>query len=178
MKTCLQAIVSCVFLLAAVAASIGAIVNIAYLSIALDKESRDDTHCPEKIRIWTIILLAWCAWCAVATGFQRNSSNDSDGGAAPYGCIGACIQGLLGLATFGFAIAVPIIIDQDLQGVCPNTAYEKAFHVVFVYYVPLLGALAVGGCAGCIGFGVAANANATPDSDFAGLGVGGLSQPL
>jgi hypothetical protein len=84
------------------------------------------------------------------------------------------------LGTLGFAIAVPIIIDQDLRGVCPDTAYEEAFDVVFVYYVTLLGLLAVFGCAGCVGFGVLANKeDATPDSDFDGLsGTGGLATPL
>lgn len=178
MKTCLQAIVSCVFFLAVLAASVGAIVDIVYLSIALDQGSSDDPSCPKKIRTWTIILLVWCVWCALATYTQRKNANNDDDGAVACGCIGACIRGLLALATFGFAIAVPVIIDYDLQGVCPDTAYDKAFHVVFVYYVTLLGAIGVGGCAGCIGFGVAAKANATPDSDFAGLGVGGLSQPL
>jgi hypothetical protein len=179
MKTCLQASAWCVFLLGVVAASVGAIVDIAYLSIALDRESSDDPSCPEKIRDWCIGLLVWCVWCVLATCSQRKNTNDDDDGAVACGCIGACIQGLVGLATFAFAIAVPIIIDRDLRGVCPDTAYDEAFDVVFVYYVTLLGLLGVFGCASCVGFGVMAKEDATPATDFGGLsGTGGLATPL
>lgn len=155
MKACLQASGMCVGVLLMLAASAGMICNLVYLSIALDKESPDDSSCPSKIRNWTIGLLVWCVWCLVAPASQKSSSDtmddDDDAPAA-----GACIQGLVGLGTLGFAIAVPIIIDQDLRGVCPDTAYEEAFDIVFVYYVTLLGVLAAFACVGCIGFGVMA----------------------
>ena len=150
MKTCLQASGMCVGVMMMLAASAGMICNLVYLSIALDKESPDDSSCPSKIRHWIIGLLVWCVWCILAPASQKPSDDDD----APV--VGACIQGLVGLGTLGFAIAVPIIIDRDLRGVCPDTAYEEAFDVVFVYYVTLLGLLGVFGCASCIGFGVMA----------------------
>jgi hypothetical protein len=135
------------------AASAGMICNLVYLSIALDKESPDDSSCPSKIRRWTIGLLVWCGCCILTTAWQKSSGDATDDDAP---AAGACIQGLVGLGTLGFAIAVPIVIDQDLRAVCPDTAYEEAFDVVFVYYVTLLGVLAAFVCAGCIGFGVMA----------------------
>lgn len=158
------------------AASAGMICNLVYLSIAMDKESPDDSSCPSYIRHWTIGLIVWCVWLILTSVSQKTSNDNGDASAA-----GACIQGLLALGTLGFAIAVPIIIDHNLRGVCPDTAYDEAFDVVFVYYVTLLGVLGVFGCAGCVGFGVLAKKedDATSDSDFDGLsGTGGLAKPL
>ena len=173
MKACLQASGMCVYTLMMLAASAGMICNLIYLSIALDKESPDDSSCPGFIRHWIIGLLAWCGWCILTSLSQKSSNNNDDAPVA-----GACIQGLVALGTLGFAIAVPIIIDQNLRGVCPDTAYEEAFDVVFVYYVALLGVLGVFGCAGCMGFGILAKKGATPDSDADLSGTGGLASPL
>ena len=172
MGACLQASGMCVFILVMLAASAGMICNLVYLSIAMDKESPDDPNCPSYIRHWIIGLIVLCA-CSIITWIsqkQQTSSDKDDGSAA-----GACIQGLVALGTLGFAIAVPIIIDHDLRGVCPDTAYDEAFDVVFVYYVTLLSVLGVFGCAGCIVFGVLANKeDATPGVYF----NGGLATPL
>ena len=178
MSLCLQASGTCVLTLVMLAASAGMICNLVYLSIAIDKESLDDSKssCPSYIRHWTIGLIVWCVWLILTSVSQRTSNDNSDASAA-----GACIQGLLALGTLGFAIAVPIIIDHDLRGVCPDTAYDEAFDVVFVYYVTLLSVLGVFGCAGCVGFGVLAKKedDATPDSGFDGLrGTVGLAAPL
>ena len=153
MKACLQASGTCVFILVMLAASAGMICNLVYLSIALDKESPDDSSCPRKIRRWTIGLLVWCVWCILTSASQKQKTSD-DNDDAPAADV--CIRGLVGLGTLGFAIAVPIVIDRDLRGMCPGTAYDEAFDVVFVYYVTLLGVLAAFACAGCIGFGVMA----------------------
>ena len=153
MKACLQASGMCVGVLVMLAASAGMICNLVYLSIALDKESPDDSSCPRKIRRWTVGLLVWCVWCILTSASQKQQTSE-DNDDAPAADV--CIRGLVGLGTLGFAIAVPIVIDQDLRGVCPGTAYEEAFDVVFVYYVTLLGVLAAFMCAGCIGFGVMA----------------------
>lgn len=140
--------------LAVLAAAAGAIVNLVYLSIALDKESSDDPNCPSKIRNWCIGLLVWCIWCILgSSASSQKKPGDADEGEAA----NTCIIALLGLGSLGFAIAVPVVIDQDLRGVCPDSAYDKAYNVVFVYYVTLLSVMAVAGCTGCIGFAVMAN---------------------
>lgn len=176
MSACLQASGMCVYTLVMLAASAGMICNLVYLSIAMDKESPDDSSCPSYIRHWIIGFLVWCVWCILTSVSQKQKTSNDNGDAS---AAGACIQGLMALGTLGFAIAVPIIIDHNLRGVCPNTAYEEAFDVVFVYYVTLLGLLGVFGCASCVGFGVMAKEDATPATDFDGLsGTGGLATPL
>ena len=173
---CLKALGTCVLTLVMLAASAGMICNLVYLSIAMDKESPDDSSCPSYIRNWTIGLIVWCVWLILTSMSQKTSNDNGNASAA-----GACIQGLIALGSLGFAIAVPIIIDHNLRGVCPDTAYDEAFDVVFVYYVTLLGVLGVFGCAGCVGFGVLAKKedDASPDSDFDGLrGTDGLATPL
>ena len=158
MKACLHASGMCAGVLVMLAASAGMICNLVYLSIALDKESPDDSSCPRKIRRWTVGLLVWCVWCILTSASQKQQTSD-DNDDAPAADV--CIRGLVGLGTLGFAIAVPIVIDRELRGVCPGTAYEEAFDVVFVYYVTLLGVLAAFACAGCIGFGVMAKRERT-----------------
>ena len=54
--------------------------------------------------------------------------------------------------------------QPDLRGVCPDSAYDKAFNIIFVYYVTLLSVMAVAGCVGWIGFAAMANRGNTPNT--------------
>lgn len=107
----------------------GTICCIAYLSIALDHEPVTDVACPSKVRDWTIGFLSlMCLNLAVVlTGANRSegNSNPDSGG----------VMALVSLGSFVMSIAGPVVIDKELQGVCPDTKYEDAFEVVFWYYV-------------------------------------------
>lgn len=148
MKTFLQASVACLTILTMLTAFAGMIVIITYLSIALDTEPADDPNCPSFVRNWNIGFLIWCIWCIFASGSQTKSGDDSSNN-LPI-CV-VCVQTLVALGTLCCCMAIPIVIHQHLLGVCPGTAYEEAFEVVFVYYVTCLGLLAGIGCAGCVG---------------------------
>ena len=163
MNRCLQASGICVGVLSVLAAAVGAVVNLVYLSIALDREPSDDPNCPNKIRDWCIGILVWCIWSIVgpmASSKMKSRDDDLNEGEAG----GNCIQALIGLCSLGFGIAMPIVIDQDLRGVCPDSAYDKAYNIIFVYYVTLLSVMAVAGCVGCIGFAVMANRGKMPNT--------------
>jgi hypothetical protein len=115
--------------LAVVTSFAGIICCVVYLSIALDNEPSSSDVCPAHVRDWTIgFLVLFCFSLASAVFQSKTDKESNDGGTA-------CISTIVSIGCFAMAIATPIIIDKDLREVCPDTKYEKAFEVVFFFYV-------------------------------------------